>query len=236
MRSRFLALVATLVGIVAALLGIHAAATAAPVPNGAAGHVYDGQHRSAALMHAVTERGPATMFDNGIADDPGGLRPHGARALLSGPTSATTYDYTEGARLAQIAARNKVARQELASGLSGKRAVVQRLGVAANAGRVAGPARSTDLVLDSFRGLGPGRNAHVRTVGSVDELHDTFNAWTVGAERLAARGPKVPDVYRLPDGGTIQWRTTSATGGPSIDIFPVSGRQRTVHLADGVPW
>lgn len=109
-------------------------------------------------------------------------------------------------------------------------------GVAANTGRVAGPARSADLVLDSFRGLGKGRNAHVRTVGSVDELQDTFNAWSVGAERLAARGPKVPDVYRLPDGGIIQWRTSSATGGPSIDIFPVSGRQRTVHLADGVPW
>lgn len=36
--------------------------------------------------------------------------------------------------------------------------------------------------------------------------------------------------------GAIQWRTVSGTGGPSIDIFPVKGPQRTVHLADGVTW
>jgi len=107
---------------------------------------------------------------------------------------------------------------------------------AANTGPVLGPARSTDLVLDSFRGLGAGRNAHVRTVGSVEELQGTFNSWTVGAERLAPRGPNVPDVYRLPDGGVVQWRTISRTGGPSIDIITPSGRPRTVHLADGVTW
>ncbi|MCP2237485.1 RHS repeat-associated core domain-containing protein [Prauserella halophila] len=107
---------------------------------------------------------------------------------------------------------------------------------AVNAGRVAGPARSTDQVLDSFRGLGPGRNSHVRTVGSKGELQMTFDSWIVGAERLPARGPSVPNVYRLPDGGTFQWRTSSRTGGPSIDIFPVKGRQRTVHLQDGATW
>lgn len=53
-------------------------------------------------------------------------------------------------------------------------------------------------------------------------------------DRIA--GPKVPDVCRLPDGGVIQWLTSTGTGGPTIDIFPVNGRQRTVHLADGVPW
>lgn len=107
---------------------------------------------------------------------------------------------------------------------------------AANTARVVGPARSTDQVLDSFRGLDAGRNAHVRTVGSVEELQGTFNSWTVGAERLAARGPNVPDVHRLPDGGTIQWRTTSRMGGPAIDIITPGGRPRVVHLADGVPW
>ena len=112
----------------------------------------------------------------------------------------------------------------------------RKVAPAAKTGPALGPARNTDLVLDSFRKLGPGRNAHVRTAGSVDELQDTFNAWTVGAERIASRGPKVPEVHRLPDGGVIQWRTSSGTGGPTIDFFPVSGRQRTVHLADGVPW
>jgi len=101
---------------------------------------------------------------------------------------------------------------------------------------VVGPARSTDLVLDSFRGLGPGKQKTVRTVGSVDEMRATFDAWSVGAERLPARGPKIPDVYRLPDGGVIQWRAGSTTGGPTIDILPVGGAPRKVHLADGVAW
>lgn len=130
--------------------------------------------------------------------------------------------------------RGSPERPGAASGVSP--ASVQDCGVAANTGPVLGPARNTDLVLDSFRGLGAGRNAHVRTVGSVEELQGTFNSWTVGAERLAPRGPNVPDVYRLPDGGVVQWRTTSRTGGPSIDIITPSGRPRTVHLAGGATW
>jgi hypothetical protein len=101
---------------------------------------------------------------------------------------------------------------------------------------VVGPARNTDLVLGAFRGLGAGKQKTVRTVGSVDEMRQTFDAWTVGAERLTARSTKVPDVYQLPDGGVVQWRLASHTGGPTIDIFPSSGAARTVHLADGVPW
>ena len=91
-------------------------------------------------------------------------------------------------------------------------------------------------MLDAFRGLGAGNQKTVRTVGSVDEMRQTFDAWVVGAERLPARGVKVPDVYELPDRGVVQWRTGSDTGGPTIDIFPSSGAARTVHLADGVPW
>jgi RHS repeat-associated protein len=107
---------------------------------------------------------------------------------------------------------------------------------AKKAPEVVGPARSTDLVLDSFRGLGKGSQKTVRTVDSVGKLRSTFDSWTVGAERLSSRGDKVPDVYRLPDGGVVQWRTGSRTGGPAIDVFPPSGASRTVHLADGVPW
>jgi len=121
--------------------------------------------------------------------------------------------------------------------VEGANSGLPRSGVAANTvPEVVGPARSTELVLDSFRGLGPAKQKTVRTVGSVDEMRSTFEAWSVGAERLPARGAKVPDVYRLPDGGVIQWRTGSGTGGPTIDIFPTSGAARTVHLADGVPW
>jgi hypothetical protein len=185
--------------------------------------------------YPAPERGPPVKGYVTTAYDVVDCRSNGASARQSGPRPRATYDYDGTRLLVQsdivVGTSSGAARVRI-----GALPVFDRAGVAAKTGTALGPARSTDLVLDSFRKLCPGRNAHVRTSGSVDELQYTFNAWTVGAERLAARGPKVPDVYRLPDGGTIQWRTSSGTGGPTIDIFPVSGRMRTVHLAGGVPW
>ena len=95
---------------------------------------------------------------------------------------------------------------------------------------VAGPARSTDDLLRSFGSLSAGNQKHVRTVSSQAELRQTFEAWAVGAQRLQARGPKVPDVYRLPDGTVLQWRTGSKSGGSTIDIFTGDVRPRKVHV------
>lgn len=86
-------------------------------------------------------------------------------------------------------------------------------------------------VLSSFRNLPDGVNPKtVKTVGSVGELRDVFSSWTAGAERIAPRGPKIPEVYRLPDGTELQWRLTSMSGGETIDIIPTSGPRRRVHL------
>jgi hypothetical protein len=56
---------------------------------------------------------------------------------------------------------------------------------------------------------------------------------TSGAEKLPARGPKVPEVYKLDDGTVVQWRTISVSGGETIDIFPSAGRPLKVHIDDG---
>jgi len=93
-----------------------------------------------------------------------------------------------------------------------------------------GPARSTDDLLRSFGSLSAGRQKYVKTVSSEAELRQTFDAWVVGAQRLQPHGPKVPDVYQLPDGTVIQWRTESDTGSATIDIFTGAGRPRKVHV------
>ncbi|GAA2230309.1 polymorphic toxin-type HINT domain-containing protein [Streptomyces indiaensis] len=84
-----------------------------------------------------------------------------------------------------------------------------------------------------FDSLPQGKQSHVREMSSVAEMRRAFEKWTAGAQRLPARGPKIPDVYKLPDGTVIQWRTSSRSGGETIDIFPVTGKGMKVHLPDG---
>ncbi|WP_328665753.1 hypothetical protein OG905_01535 [Streptomyces sp. NBC_00322] len=84
-----------------------------------------------------------------------------------------------------------------------------------------------------FDALPKGRQPHVKKMSSVAEMRGAFDKWTAGAQRLPARGPKIPDVYKLADGTVIQWRTASRSGGETIDIFPVTGKGMKVHLPDG---
>ncbi len=82
-----------------------------------------------------------------------------------------------------------------------------------------------------FDNLPKGRQGHVREVPDEQTMRAAFDRWTAGAEKLPARGPKVPEVYRLEDGTVIQWRTSSASGGSAIDIQPGSGgKALKVHL------
>ncbi|WP_109746774.1 RHS repeat-associated core domain-containing protein [Salinispora mooreana] len=82
----------------------------------------------------------------------------------------------------------------------------------------------------SFDNLPTGKQSHVRTVGSEDELRDLFGQMTNGAEQLPARGPKIPEVYRQADGTVIQWRGASRSGGATIDIFPPNSKGLKVHV------
>jgi hypothetical protein len=81
-----------------------------------------------------------------------------------------------------------------------------------------------------FDALPAGRHSPVRTAGSSEELRAYFDRWTDGAEAQPARGPKIPEVYRLADGTIIQWRLSSRSGGETVDIFRAGERDRKVHL------
>lgn len=82
-----------------------------------------------------------------------------------------------------------------------------------------------------FDDLPKGKQGHVREMPDEQTMRAAFERWTAGAEKLPARGPKIPDVYRLEDGTVIQWRTASGSGGAAIDITPGSGgKPLKVHL------
>ena len=56
-----------------------------------------------------------------------------------------------------------------------------------------------------FDNLPEGRQGNVREMPDEQTMRDAFGRWTAGAEKLPARGPKIPEVYRLEDGTVIQW-------------------------------
>ncbi|MFB9926086.1 pre-toxin TG domain-containing protein [Amycolatopsis halotolerans] len=82
----------------------------------------------------------------------------------------------------------------------------------------------------SFDALPQGKNSGVRTVSSTTELRTLFDHWTAGTQKLPSRGDKIPDVFTLQDGTTIQWRLTSKTSGETIDIATADGKRLKVHL------
>ncbi|GLU50522.1 polymorphic toxin-type HINT domain-containing protein [Nocardiopsis ansamitocini] len=81
-----------------------------------------------------------------------------------------------------------------------------------------------------FESLPQGRQSSVRMVNTGEELRIKFDQWTEGAERIESPSSKVPDVYMLPDGTRIQWRTASRSGGETIDIFLPDRTRLKVHV------
>ena len=99
-----------------------------------------------------------------------------------------------------------------------------------------GASVTLDKLMTSFRRLDPGqnpKNKYVKTVPSNAELREVFNSWSAGAKRVEPRGDKVSDAFELADGTRIQWRTSSKSGGATIEILPVVGRERKVHIDGG---
>ncbi|MFB4194511.1 DUF6531 domain-containing protein [Streptomyces carpaticus] len=83
---------------------------------------------------------------------------------------------------------------------------------------------------EEFNALPQGRQPHVREAASTEQMRGLYDRWTEGATRMNPRGTKIPDVHRLEDGTVMQWRTSSASGGATIDIFPLDGSPKKVHL------
>ena len=228
MRSRFLALAATLVGIVATLLGVPAAATADPVPNVAVGYAYDGHHRSADSMYATTVRGPPATFDNGIAYDPDGPRLLGASARPSGPASDTTYDYTESARLAQIAARSQVAHQEAASGLSGEHVVGLRRGVAAKYGD-----EVVEGIGDSRTYIDLTKGGSIRNVGTNATNTEFAGNLTAGGWISRTSKDGAVQIFQRDGAKYVLRERAGSYGGWTADFTPAGAQDVTLKIRLG---
>jgi hypothetical protein len=96
---------------------------------------------------------------------------------------------------------------------------------------VATDLRASGSWRDSFNALADGKQAgRVKVVDNSADLRSLFDEWVTGGTRLPARGPKIPDVYQLEDGSTIQWRLASRSGGETVDIRTPDGQQLKVHL------
>ncbi|MET9863673.1 DUF6531 domain-containing protein [Streptomyces smyrnaeus] len=94
-----------------------------------------------------------------------------------------------------------------------------------------GLAKCPNEVRAEFSSLRKGSTSRTRLVDTPEELRNLFDKWAEGAEKLPARGPKVPEVYKLEDGTVVQWRTSSTSGGETIDmIYPESNKPRKVHI------
>jgi RHS repeat-associated protein len=101
-------------------------------------------------------------------------------------------------------------------------------------GSALGASMKFDNVMTSYRKLPPGRNPknkYVKTVASDAELQDVFDSWTAGGHRVTPNGEKASDAFELADGTRIQWRTSSKSGGATIEVLPTEGRERKVHIS-----
>ncbi len=84
---------------------------------------------------------------------------------------------------------------------------------------------------DDFDKLEKGSGPQVKTVKTEKELRDLFDKWKEDADKQPPRNDKIPEVYKLDDGTVIQWRTTSKSGGATIDIYPPGGgKPMKVHI------
>ena len=90
-----------------------------------------------------------------------------------------------------------------------------------------------ELAKDGGAKIGrPGRNAGVRTVGSEAELNAIWDQYHKGGVPVA--GSNYPGIRILfGDGSEIAKRTTSKSGGPTIDVLGADGERLKIHID---PW
>lgn len=99
-----------------------------------------------------------------------------------------------------------------------------------NDAEIASVAWTVDHLAEFRDALGPAVPSYYQDLDSEERMRTLFERWVGGAEKMPARSPKVPEVYKLPDGSVIQWRTSSGSGGATIDIFTAEGVHNKVHL------
>lgn len=90
------------------------------------------------------------------------------------------------------------------------------------------PKRKPDEIRDS---LPPGKNKGVHVVRSERELRDLWAELKQDGELIPGRGGgKYEGWYRLPDGTEVGLRTTSKSGGPTIDIRVPGSSGWKIHI------
>lgn len=89
--------------------------------------------------------------------------------------------------------------------------------------------QGTGVVTDVLRSLPVGRSPGVWTVGSEEQLRETFDFLTRGGTSATWKGYGGP-VYEVRGGTQIGLRTVSRSGGPTIDIRTRSGDQWKIHI------
>ena len=97
------------------------------------------------------------------------------------------------------------------------------------AGRVRPLGPGSTSIADDLKGLNPGRQSTVRTVGSEDELRGLYNRWSQGGTDITPTGFNGTRV-QLSDGTIVQWRGTSKSGGATIDLNIPGMDPMKVHI------
>jgi hypothetical protein len=88
-----------------------------------------------------------------------------------------------------------------------------------------------DSIRDELNAMPRGRQEHVSEVKTEQEMRETFDRWVA-----RGRGTDVtPSTYngkimRLEDGTLVGYRSTSRSGGATIDVKFINGETRKVHL------
>ena len=115
---------------------------------------------------------------------------------------------------------------QLSSDLNRMSAESQSEGSSGGAEDEAADAASIDTDLSE---LDAGRSPGVRVVDSEEELDAIFDRWSRGGEEIEK--PSYAGKYvRLSDGTEVGMRSTSKSGGPTIDVRRPDGTTARVHV------
>jgi len=82
---------------------------------------------------------------------------------------------------------------------------------------------------NDLNGLPTGKQSHVRTVRTEDQLEGLYDKWSEGGTDITPTGYN-GEMVRLPDGTIVGLRSASKSGGATIDIKLPDGTVQKVHI------
>ncbi|RJQ44179.1 MAG: RHS repeat-associated core domain-containing protein [Gaiellales bacterium] len=88
--------------------------------------------------------------------------------------------------------------------------------------------RDAKWIKDSLSVLRSGSGSRVKLVDTNFELEELFMRYKQGGTPV--RNTTHPELYKLPDGTTVGYRSSSTSGGPAIDITLPDGTYYRIHV------